>query len=78
MFGDDHERLAEILSAYKKARVIVSYYDHPRIREIYRGWTFVDHTRQKQLHSMNGRGQRKQDANEVLIINGPSYAKEAA
>jgi DNA adenine methylase len=76
MFGDDHKRLAEILGAYKKARIVVSYYDHPRVRELYRGWTFVDCTRQKHLHSQNGRGARKQSAPELLIINGPSYAKE--
>jgi DNA adenine methylase len=78
MFGDDHERLADILSGYRKARVVVSYYDCPRIRELYKGWTFVEHTRQKHLHAQNGRGARPKEAPEVLIINGPSYAKEAA
>ncbi len=75
MFGDDHTRLRDILSGYRKARIIVSYYDSPRIRELYKGWTFVEHTRQKHLHAQNGRGARPKDAPEVLIINGPSYAE---
>lgn len=75
LFGaDDHARLAEILKAYKRARIVVSYYDSPRIRELYDGWTFVEHTRQKHLHAQNGRGARPKEAPEVLIINGKSNA----
>lgn len=72
--SDQHAKLAEILRRYRKARVVVSYYDCPRIRELYDGWTFVEHTRQKHLHAQNGRGARPKEAPEVLIINGPSYA----
>jgi DNA adenine methylase len=75
MFGDDHARLAQILGGYRYARIVVSYYDCPRIRELYDGWTFVDHSRQKHLHTQNGRGARPKEAPEVLIINGPSYAE---
>lgn len=75
MFGDDHKRLAEVLRGYQKARIVVSYYDCPEIRELYQGWTFVDHTRQKHLHAQNGRGARPKSAPEILIINGPSYAE---
>lgn len=74
LFGDDHERLFKMLSAYKHARIVVSYYDCPRIRELYKGWTFVEHTRQKHLHAQNGRGARPKDAPEVLILNGESFA----
>lgn len=70
LFGDDHERLAEALGRLKRARVVVSYYDCPRIRELYAGWTFIECTRQKNLHVQNGRGTRPKDAPEVLIING--------
>lgn len=69
--GDDHARLAEALRAYKHARIVVSAYDCPRYRELYRGWTFIDKTRQKHLHAQNGRGARPKDAPEVLIVNGP-------
>jgi len=76
MFGDDHSRLAEILRGYRNARVVVSYYDCQRIRDLYSGWTFVKHTRQKHLHAQNGRGARPKEAPEVLIINGPSIASD--
>lgn len=73
MFGDDHSAVADVLRSYKHARIVVSYYDCDRVRELYRGWTFVDHTRLKNLHVQNGDGQTK-NAPEVLIINGKSYA----
>lgn len=66
---DDHSRLAEILRQYQKAKIVVSYYDSPRVRELYEGWTFHDCTMNKQLHSQNGRGARKKVAPEVLISN---------
>ncbi len=72
--GDDHTRLAGILHKFRRARIVVSSYDCPRYRDLYAGWTFVDHTRQKHLHAQNGRGARPKEAPEVLIINGPSYA----
>lgn len=71
---DDHTRLARILRTYRQARIVVSYYDCPLARELYDGWTFVEHTRQKHLHVQNGRGMGKKEAPEVLIINGTSYA----
>jgi DNA adenine methylase len=72
--GTDHQRLARFLRGYRHARIVVSYYDCPEIRELYAGWTFVDHTRQKFLQNQNGRGARPKEAPEVLILNGPSYA----
>lgn len=78
MFGDDHTRLRDMLIAYKKARIVVSYYDCPRIRELYDGWTFIDKARQKHLHAQNGRGARPKEAPEVLIVNGPEYQKAIA
>lgn len=73
---NDHQRLAETLNQYKHARIVVSYYDSPVIRELYKGWTFVDHTMHKHLHAQNGRGSRPKEAPEVLIINGESYAHD--
>lgn len=71
---DEHRLAAEILSEYKAARIVVSTYDCPRYRELYKGWTFIDKTRQKHLHSMGGRGARPKEAPELLIVNGPSFA----
>lgn len=70
---DQHTLLAEALKKYKRARIVVSHYDCPEIRELYQGWTITEHTRQKHLYSQNGRGARPKTAPEILIINGPSY-----
>lgn len=71
--ADGHERLARELGRFKHARVIVSYYDHPRLADLYpkRRWTHLDCSRHKHLHCQNKRGSKRQDAPEVLIINGP-------
>lgn len=71
--ADDHARLAAALRAYQHDRIVVSTYDCQRYRELFEGWTFIDKTRQKHLHSLGGRGSRPMDAPEVLIVNGPSF-----
>ena len=73
MFGDDHKRLAEILCDKKHCRIVVSYYDSPRLKELYPGWTKVDCTMQKMLAVQNKRGAVRSNAPEVLLINGPSF-----
>lgn len=70
---DDHKRVARALNAYKKARIVVSYYDSPEVRELYKGWTFIDCMMQKKLHAQAGRGARTKAAPEVLILNGEAY-----
>ncbi len=74
MFGDDHLRLAIALRKFKHTRVVVSYYDHPRLAELYPGWTKVICTRAKALAAQNKRGNVRAEAPEVLLINGPSVA----
>lgn len=69
--SDDHQRLATALRAYQHARIVVSAYDCPRYRELYDGWTFIDHRRRKHLHVQNGLGGDEKEAPEVLIVNGP-------
>jgi len=70
----DHFRMAEKLRRFKKARVVVSYYDHPSIREAYKGWSFMDVSLSKSMVS-SGRRERDNDAQapELLIVNGRSY-----
>lgn len=72
--GDDHSKLADILSGYKKARVVVSYYDCPRVRELYDGWTFIEHTMRKNINQQAARTEfapiAPKEAPEVLIVNG--------
>lgn len=72
MFGDDHQRLADALRAKRRARVVVSYYDHPRLPELYPGWTIRRVTMNKALAAQNKRGVVRSTAPEVLLINGPS------
>ena len=76
LFGaaDDHSRLAELLQRFTKARVVVSYYDHPRLTDLYPGWTKIDCARQKNLHVQNRRGQGSCEAPEVLLVNGETYS----
>lgn len=71
MFPDDHQRMADAVSRFKKARVVVSYYAHPRLRALYppERWTTVDCSRAKHMsNASEGSG----TAPEVLLVNGPS------
>lgn len=69
-----HEELRALLSRFKSARVVVSYYDHPLVRHLYRDWTMVDCAMGKGLHNAGRRGQTGKTAPEVLLINGESFA----
>ena len=71
--GDHHEKLRDALSEFKEARVVVSYYDCERVRELYQGWTFLEAPIQKNLNCAAGRGERQKTANEVLILNGDPF-----
>lgn len=68
MFGepDDHERLADALRRFKHARIVVSYEDHPRLAELYPGWSKVEIDRPKNM-SNTGSSAR---VREVLLVNG--------
>ncbi len=73
--SDDHDRLGELLGRFKRAKVIVSYYDHPKLEGLYPGWSrphlannrtgMRNATRNKKppIHS----GPKKQQ--EVLLVN---------
>ncbi len=76
-FADqEHGELAAKLRRFRKARVIVSYYDDPRLKDLYPGWTIRKMYRHKNLHVQNRRGAERCLAPEVLLINGPSYATD--
>jgi DNA adenine methylase len=76
MFGDDHTRLADELNRFKKCRVVISYYDHPRLEQMYPGWSKIYLNANKAIVQQGKRGgMGGEKAPEVLIINGPSYAK---
>lgn len=73
----DHQRLAFALSRFKHARVVVSYYAHPSLADLYRGWTVIDCAMNKGLHNAGVRGNEGKLAPEVLLINGPAIGGEA-
>jgi DNA adenine methylase len=75
--ADDHPRLAKLLGRFEQTRVIVSYYDHPVVRELYAGWTLRQLQATKALvnQGMRDRGGAV-EAPEVLLINGPSYVND--
>lgn len=67
-----HETLAGELAGFSLTRVVCRFYDHPLIRKLYPEpkWTW---------RRLKGRDQANNaEKPEVLIVNGPSYAKEAA
>lgn len=72
----DHARLASLLRRFKRTRVVVSYYAHPDLADLYRGWTVVDCALSKALVAQ---GKRDEDndkkAPEILLINGPSHTQ---
>jgi site-specific DNA-adenine methylase len=73
---DAHELLAKELSRFRKARVVVSYYADPLLKELYPKWTSLDCSRHKHLHVQNKRGMGRKEAPEVLLINGPAVVQK--
>ena len=72
--AEDHRRLADALRRFRRARVVVSYYDAPELAELYPAWTVRKCYRQKNLHVQNRRAEGKCEAPEVLLLNGPSFS----
>lgn len=68
---EDHERLAVLLRRFQKARVVVSYYDHPKLRELYPDWTSHKIEVSKALAHQGSRGTNDVKAVEVLLVNEP-------
>lgn len=76
---NDHERLAAALGRFRKTRVVVSYYEHPALASLYRGWTVRPVHTTKAMVNQGMRGSKGVTvAPEVLLINGESYAKGEA
>lgn len=61
-----HDRLAAALNRFTKTRVVLSYYEHPALSDLYPHWKKLDCTKTKNL----GNGSReKVTAPEVLLVN---------
>lgn len=76
---NDHRRLAGLLARFRQTRVVVSYYKHPLVDELYRGWTkrALDATKAMVNQSMRDKSGVVTKAPEVLFINGPSLVANA-
>jgi hypothetical protein len=70
-FGEREQRaLAKELAGFENTRVVVRYGEHPLIREIYPAsrWNWIRQTSKSQAGGA---------VEEVLILNGPSFAEAA-
>lgn len=69
---EDHRRLAESIRRFEKAKVIVSYYDCPQVRDLYEGFELIEMGRNYASLRNATRGkktkQRKEQV-EVLVMN---------
>lgn len=66
---DRHELLSLHLRWFRKTRVVVSYYDHPRLAELYPGWRKIDCAVAKSLVNAGQRTKGRTEAPEVLLVN---------
>ncbi len=66
----EHQQLAEALARFRLARVVVSYYDHPHLAELYPGWRQRKIVVNRAMASQGKRdAQNKALATEVLLVN---------
>lgn len=74
---DDHARLAKALHRFAKSRVVVSYYDHPLLDELYPSsqWLKRKFVRHKNLSNQDQHSPTGEKCTEVLLINGNSFAR---
>ena len=64
-----HEELAALLNRFQKTRVVVSYYEHPKLQALYPGWTKVTIDVTKSISHQGKRGANDLRATEVLLVN---------
>lgn len=71
-FADqDHIQLATLLRRFKRARIVLSYYDHPKLSELYPDWYQEKIEVSKALSHQGKRGKNDVRAVEVLLCNQP-------
>lgn len=68
--SEDHSRLALTLRRFEKTRVVVSYYDHPRLADLYPGWRVLRLDVTKGMVNSGKRGESgATKAPEILLVN---------
>lgn len=70
----DHERLAKLLKRFTHSRIVVSYYDHPKLEQLYPGWQRYEIKVTKSLVNQNRRDKNNKGKQvvEVLLVNSTS------
>ena len=66
---EDHDRLAELLRRFTKTRIVLSYYDHPRLQTLYPDWPYRKIEVTQALVNSQKRGGKRRKAVEVLLCN---------
>lgn len=78
-FADaDHARLAAALARFNSARVVVSYYPHPALADLYPPgrWNRAEKVVNKQIRNTDTRNGCAVKATEVLLVNGPTVQSD--
>jgi DNA adenine methylase len=69
--ADDHARLAAAIKRFERCRIVVSYYDHPKLEELYPDWQKIDCALVKSMiNPGRNKGEGTTVAPEVLLVNG--------
>lgn len=68
---EQHEQLAQSLRRFKKARVIVSYYDDPKLDNLYEGFSkiYLNVSTQSLRNATRGKKKPRKQQMEVLLVN---------
>lgn len=66
---EDHDRLANLLRRFRKAHIVLSYYDHPKLDELYPDWAKHKIEVSKALSHQGARTSKDTRAVEVLLVN---------
>lgn len=69
--GDDHQRLAAALRRFRKTRVVLSYYAHAEVDQLYPDWKRIDCTMRKNIAVVGSKAGADGNAKapELLLVN---------
>jgi DNA adenine methylase len=65
----EHITLATFLNKFKKTRIVISYYEHPALNDLYPNWKQHKIDVSKAMSCSNNRGENDVRAVEVLLTN---------
>jgi DNA adenine methylase len=65
----DHITLAQLLNRFRRTRVVVSYYRHPALADLYPGWSVTEIEVTKAIALIAKRESCRRKAVEVLLVN---------